>query len=113
MGTAGSMAPSKPVDQRAHIWDFGVVLHELLTGRKLFTDETVCDTLAAVFKDPIDVAIPQAKSPHPGLLRRCLSRNRKHRLKDIGEAVGGGSRGVMPSPNYPFSHCLGGTATEQ
>jgi len=56
MGTAGYMAPEqaagRPVDRRADIWSFGVVLHELLTGKTLFTGETVSHTLASVLKDP-------------------------------------------------------------
>ncbi len=90
MGTAGYMSPEqaagKTVDKRADIWAFGVVLHELLTGKKLFHGETVSHTLASVLKDPIDLAIPQAPKPIQALLARCLDRNLKHRLKDIGEA---------------------------
>lgn len=90
MGTAGYMSPEqaagKTVDKRADIWAFGVVLHELLTGKKLFDGETVSHTLASVLKDPIDFAIPQAPLPIQALLARCLDRNLKHRLKDIGEA---------------------------
>ena len=90
MGTAGYMSPEqaagKTVDKRADIWAFGVVLHELLTGKKLFHGETVSHTLASVLKDPIDFAIPQAPASIQKLLQRCLDRNLKHRLKDIGEA---------------------------
>jgi serine/threonine-protein kinase len=56
MGTAGSMAPEQavgePVDRRADIWSFGVLLYEILTGKMLFTGETLSHTLAAVLKDP-------------------------------------------------------------
>ncbi len=90
MGTAGYMSPEqaagKTVDKRADIWAFGVVLHELLTGKKLFHGETVSHTLASVLKDPIDFAIPQAPAAIQALLQRCLDRNLKQRLKDIGEA---------------------------
>jgi serine/threonine protein kinase len=90
MGTAGYMSPEqaagKTVDKRADIWAFGVVLHELLTGKKLFHGETVSHTLASVLKDPIDLAIPQAPPAIQALLARCLDRNFKHRYKDIGEA---------------------------
>src|SRR5436309_1461748 len=72
MGTAGYMAPEqaagKPVDRRADIWSFGVVLYELLTGKRLFTGETVSHTLASVLKDRIDFGIPQAPPP----IRRLL-----------------------------------------
>jgi eukaryotic-like serine/threonine-protein kinase len=90
MGTAGYMAPEqaagKPVDRRADIWSFGVVLYELLTGRRLFTGETVSHTLASVLKDPIDLEAPQAPAPIRRLLARCLDRRPKDRLRDIGEA---------------------------
>jgi serine/threonine-protein kinase len=90
MGTAGYMAPEqaagKPVDRRADIWSFGVVLHELLTGKMLFTGETVSHTLASVLKDQIDFGIPQAPPPIRRLLARCLNRDPKERLRDIGEA---------------------------
>src|SRR5580704_3217219 len=52
LGTAGYMAPEqakgRPADKRADIWAFGVILHELLTGQRLFLGETVTDTFAAV-----------------------------------------------------------------
>jgi len=90
MGTAGYMSPEqaagKTVDKRADIWAFGVVLHELLTGKRLFHGETVSHTLASVLKDPINFAIPQAPQPIQALLARCLDRNFKHRYKDISEA---------------------------
>jgi serine/threonine-protein kinase len=90
MGTAGYMAPEqaagKPVDRRADIWSFGVVLYELLTGKTLFTGETISHTLASVLKDQIDFAIPQAPPPIRRLLARCLTRDPRERLRDIGEA---------------------------
>ena len=90
LGTAAYMAPEqaagKPVDRRADIWSFGVVLHELLTGNRLFTGETISHTLASVLKDPIDCNLPQAPPPIRRLLVRCLTRDPKDRLRDIGEA---------------------------
>jgi eukaryotic-like serine/threonine-protein kinase len=92
LGTAAYMSPeqamSKPVDKRADIWSFGVVLWEMLTGRRLFPGETVADTLAAVLRGPIDFGqLPTETAPGiRSLLRRCLDRNPKNRMRDIGEA---------------------------
>jgi serine/threonine protein kinase/Tol biopolymer transport system component len=90
LGTAGYMAPEqaagKPVDRRADIWSFGVTLYEMLTGQMLFTGETISHTLASVLKDKIDFDVPQAPPPIRRLLARCLERNPKERLRDIGEA---------------------------
>src|ERR1700686_3990021 len=59
MGTAAYMSPEQasanPVDKRADIWSFGVVLWEMLTGRELFSGETVSHTLADVLRAEIDV----------------------------------------------------------
>src|SRR4029079_8563903 len=59
LGTAAYMAPEqargKPIDKRADIWAFGVVLFEMLTGRRLFDGETLSDVVAAVLTRPIDV----------------------------------------------------------
>ena len=92
MGTAGYMAPEqaagRPLDKRADIWSFGVVLWEMLTGKALFAGETVSHTLANVLRGDIDFnQLPQSTPPAvKGLLRRCLERNAKSRLRDIGEA---------------------------
>jgi Tol biopolymer transport system component len=92
LGTAAYMAPEQArggsVDKRADVWAFGVLLHELLTGRRLFAGETVSDTLAAVLRDGIDLAAlpPGVPAELKRLLRRCLERNPKARLRDIGEA---------------------------
>jgi serine/threonine-protein kinase len=88
MGTAAYMAPeqarSKPVDKRADIWAFGVVLYEMLTGSKMFEGETISDILAGVLtKDP-DWERAPAKAQR--LLRRCLEKDPKRRLRDIGDA---------------------------
>jgi eukaryotic-like serine/threonine-protein kinase len=87
LGTAAYMSPEqakgKPVDKRADIWAFGVVLYELLTGRPLFQRETASDTLAAVLKEEPDWSlIPVKVQP---LLRHCLERDPKRRLRDIGD----------------------------
>jgi serine/threonine protein kinase len=93
LGTAAYMSPEqasgKRVDKRADIWSFGVVLWEMLTGKRLFEGgETVSHTLADVLRAPIDFArLPEATpAPIRELLRRCLDRDVKTRLRDIGEA---------------------------
>ncbi|HKI86182.1 MAG TPA: LpqB family beta-propeller domain-containing protein, partial [Thermoanaerobaculia bacterium] len=92
LGTAGYMAPEqaagKAADKRADIWAFGVVLYEMLTGAKLFAGDSVPETLAGVLKGEIDLAKLPEETPWAirRLLARCLERNPKQRLRDIGEA---------------------------
>ena len=92
LGTAAYMSPEqargKAVDKRADIWAFGCVLYEMLAGRRVFEGDEVSDTLAAVLtKDPDWGALP-ADTPTAirRLLRRCLARDRRARLPDIGSA---------------------------
>ena len=87
LGTAAYMSPEqakgKPVDRRADIWAFGVVLYELLTGVHLFQRDTMSDTLAAVLKEEPDWnRIPVKALP---LLRHCLEKDPKRRLRDFGD----------------------------
>jgi serine/threonine-protein kinase len=92
IGTAAYMSPEqakgKPVDRRADIWAFGIVLLEMLTGRRVYTGETVSETLAAVImKEPDLSALPRATpAAVRTLLRRCIDRDPRQRLRDIGEA---------------------------
>ena len=92
LGTAAYMSPEQargsPADKRADIWAYGAVLFEMLTGRAPFGGETISDTLASVLKtDPDWRALPPATPPSiRRLLRRCLERDRKRRLPDIGVA---------------------------
>jgi len=92
LGTAAYMAPEqakgRPVDKRADIWAFGVVLYEMLSGEHLFAAESVTETLSAVLSRPIDLArLPPATPPAiRRLLRRCLARDPKDRLHDIADA---------------------------
>jgi eukaryotic-like serine/threonine-protein kinase len=92
LGTAAYMSPEqargKPVDKRADIWAFAVVLLEMLTGRQLFKGETVSDTLAAVLKDEIPWSRLAPDTPRAAVqvLKRCLARDPRERLRDIGDA---------------------------
>ncbi len=92
IGTAAYMSPEqargKAVDRRADIWSFGCVLFEILTGKRLFEGETVTDVLAAVVRaEPDWNALPiDTPSRLRDLLRRCLIKDPKQRLRDIGEA---------------------------
>jgi len=88
VGTAAYMPPEqargKLVDKRADIWAFGVILYEMLTGERPFAGETVSDTLieVATKEPPWEPIPPQARR----LLRRCLEKDPKRRLRDIGDA---------------------------
>ncbi len=93
LGTAAYMSPEqargKPVDKRADIWAFGVVFYEMLTGRQLFgAGDTITDVIASVLtREPDWSALPAHTPPHiRRLLERCLRKDPKLRLRDIGEA---------------------------
>jgi serine/threonine-protein kinase len=92
LGTAAYMSPEqargRTADKRSDIWAFGVVLFEMLSGRRLFDGEDVSETLAFVLtKSPdwalLPAALPQSVS---ALLRRCLERDRRRRVADISTA---------------------------
>jgi eukaryotic-like serine/threonine-protein kinase len=92
LGTAAYMAPEQArgaaVDKRADIWAFGVVLFEMLTGKACFAGDTVTDLLAAIVKtEPDWNGLPAATPPRlRELLQRCLAKDRKQRLRDVGDA---------------------------
>ena len=92
LGTAAYMAPEqakgKQVDRRTDIWAFGCVLYEMLAGRMAFEGETISDVLAAVIRgDPDWAALPETTPPSiRRLIRRCLVKDPKQRLHDIGDA---------------------------
>jgi Tol biopolymer transport system component/predicted Ser/Thr protein kinase len=87
VGTAAYMAPEqargKPVDRRADIWAFGVVVYEMLTGEHLFHGETTTDILASVVKEEPDLNRVPAKIRR--LLQACLRKDPKRRLQAIGD----------------------------
>lgn len=92
---APEQAKGKPVDKRADIWSWGVVLYELLTGERLFKGEDMADTLARVLTREPDLkrAPPRVRR----LLRRCLEKDPKQRLRDIGEV-----RHLLDEPAVPI-----------
>jgi predicted Ser/Thr protein kinase len=85
LGTAAYMSPEqargKSVDKRADIWSFGVVLYEMVTGRKLFAGEDLTETLASVVKEKADLSAAPPEL-HP-LLEKCLEKDPRKRLRDI------------------------------
>ena len=89
MGTAAYMSPEqargREVDKRADIWAFGVVLFEMLTGRQPFGGEDVTEILASVVKD--QPALDEAPRRARRLLSRCLEKDPKKRLRDVGDAL--------------------------
>src|SRR5215472_3496893 len=92
LGTAAYMSPEqargKVVDRRCDIWSFGAVLFEMLSSQQAFAGEDVSHTLAAVImKEPDWNALPATTpSSIQRLARRCLNKDPKRRLRDIGEA---------------------------
>jgi serine/threonine protein kinase/Tol biopolymer transport system component len=92
LGTAAYMSPEqatgRPIDKRADIWAFGCVVFEMVTGRPVFGGETVLDTIGAILErdPPWDRLSSKTPPSIRQLLRRCLERNPKRRLRDIGDA---------------------------
>jgi eukaryotic-like serine/threonine-protein kinase len=106
LGTAAYMAPEqargRAVDRRADIWAFGVVVFEMLTGKRAFEGDDISITLAAVLKDDLNwSALPAETPPHiRTLLRRCLQKDPQKRLPHIGLArieIEEGQSGVLAS----------------
>jgi serine/threonine-protein kinase len=93
LGTAAYMAPEqakgRPVDRRADIWAFGAVLFEMLTGRRAFEGDDVSEVLAAVIRgEPPWEALPEdLPPPVRRLVRRCLEKDPRRRLRDIAEGL--------------------------
>jgi serine/threonine-protein kinase len=114
LGTAAYMAPEqargKPVDTRADVWAFGVLLYEMLTGRHPFQDEDVSLTLAAVMTSEPDLAqLPREIPPSLGaFLGRCLEKDPKERVQAMGdmrlalEGVFEAGVGKGTSPDVPW-----------
>ena len=92
LGTTGYMSPEQArgsvVDKRTDVWAFGCVLYEMLTGRRAFAGATVTDTIGKILEREPDWDALPADAP-PGLirlLRRCLEKDPRRRLRDLGDA---------------------------
>jgi eukaryotic-like serine/threonine-protein kinase len=116
LGTAAYMAPEqargRPVDKRADIWAFGVIVYEMLTGEQMFAGDSVTDVLASVVRqDPDLTRVPAKVRP---LLERCLAKDPKRRLRDAGDAMllleGGTPAPAVATSNRTLMWALCGTA---
>jgi len=92
LGTPTYMAPEqargKTIDRRIDIWAFGCVLFECLTGKRAFDGETLTDVLSSVLRSDVELGVLPASTPPRvrELLRRCLHKDPRQRLRDIGDA---------------------------
>ncbi|MHC4538107.1 MAG: protein kinase domain-containing protein, partial [Planctomycetota bacterium] len=93
IGTPAYMSPEqargKPTDKRSDIWSFGCILYEMLTATIPFKGETISDTLANILdREPNWSALPDTIPANiQVLLRRCLEKERRRRLRDIGDTI--------------------------
>ena len=92
LGTAAYMSPEQArgemVDERTDLWAFGAVLYKMLTARRAFGGNAISDTLANVLRDEPDSAVLPRNTPASirTLLRRCLAKERRHRLNSAAAA---------------------------
>src|SRR5579864_5163152 len=88
LGTAAYMAPEqakgKAADRRSDIWSFGVIVYEMLTGKRLFQGESAVEILGGVLNKEADISAAPVRVHK--LLRWCLEKDRKRRLQAIGDA---------------------------
>jgi Tol biopolymer transport system component len=112
LGTAAYMSPEQArgrnVDKRTDIWAFGVMVYEMLTGKRLYDGETVTDILGAIVhsQPDLDLLPPKVPARVKDLLARCLTSELPDRLRDIGEA-----RIVLSSPGRPSAETAAAPAT--
>src|SRR6478752_2580803 len=110
LGTAAYMSPEQAkgriVDKGSDVWAFGAVLYEMLTARRAFEGDDVSDTLARILmKEPDWTALPATVPPAVvTVLRRCLQKDRKQRVRDIGDvsmALEGAFETTVPGMSAP------------
>src|SRR5206468_9212400 len=107
LGTAAYMAPEqakgKAVDKRADIWAFGAIVYEMLAGRRLFDGDSVAESIGLIVTREPDWSALPSRTPIriQQLLRRCLTKDPKDRLRDIGEARIGLARPDDAEPAMP------------
>jgi Tol biopolymer transport system component len=113
LGTAAYMSPEqargKAVDKRTDIWAFGCVLYEMLTGRRAFDGDDVTDVLARVLERDVDLGAVPGDVPAAvrRLLRRCLAKDQRQRLSDIGVARLEIDEALTGSPEIPRAASAG------
>ena len=109
LGTAAYMSPEqargKQVDKRADIWAFGCVLYEMVTGKPVFTGQTLSDIIATTLKNEPDWTALPADTPAPVrvLLRRCLRKEPAQRLHDSADARIEIEEAIAQPPHRPQS----------
>jgi len=92
LGTASYMSPEqakgRPVDRRADTWAFGCVLYEMLTGARAIPGDTIAEVIGAVLHREPDLSLlpPETPASVRRLIERCLRKNPKERLRDMGDA---------------------------
>jgi len=92
LGTVSYMSPEqaqgRKVDTRSDIFSFGVVLYEMLTGRRAFEGDSSLSTLSAILRDdvkPLSEVAPDVPPPLETLLLRCLQKDPEHRCQSMRE----------------------------
>lgn len=120
LGTAAYMSPEqargKAVDKRTDVWSFGCVLYEMLTGAPAFPGETVADCVASIIERSPDFdALPDdLPASVRVLVRRCLAKDAKERLRDIGDArIEIGHALAAPTTAEAHQHTDGGAARDR
>jgi Tol biopolymer transport system component len=118
LGTPAYMSPQQArgqlVDKRTDIWAFGCVLFEMLSGSPTFKGGTISDTIAAILeREPAWNQLPVATPPTVRRLRRCLEKDPKRRLRDIGDARIELEEALTNPPQDNFQHKTAGMTRRQ